>query len=251
MARVSKDVKLYQDIQQNPELRKINAEVNEINRLIASMGRSQYFAGISLPEQLNKFDIVQSAKENLSLTSEYLNAIQGTLSNIWEQRRDSDVIQGATSLVASQNDTFYKTLKVLPSSALKRAERTSRGQLSEEAVSNIIEDDVIMLKRLTGKSDADIRDFLNLWYKSPEISGGMLLENFIDAVYQRDYAGVGASLSWGSPTVKDIISREIEPSMSEVESEPESDEITESYEVEQKMSDDLWESFINLFDISV
>ena len=251
MARQSKEVRLYQDIQQNPELRKINAEVNQINRLIASMGRSQYFQGISLPEQINKFDMIENAKTDFQSTAEYLSAIEGALSNLWESRRSEKAVSSAIRAVKSaETGEFYQTINILPSSSLKRSEKTSRGQLSEKAVSNLLQDDIIMLRRLTKKSDSDIIEFLNLWYESPEVSGGMTLENFVDAQYQIDYSGQGASQSWGSSAVKKIISDELIESDSVFEEEPD-EFIQESIKTEQKMSDELWQAYIKLFNISV
>ena len=238
----TKLVKLYQDIQQNPELRKINVEVNKINEMIAKMGRSSYFSGISLPEQLNKNDIIQNAKENYNLVNDELNIINAQLNDIWNQRMDSEAIDKKTGIVKSGSE-YIKTITVLPELSVKRAEKSGRGVLSEKAVRKLIADDVEMLKRLTGKSESEIMDFLNAYYEQTDVSGGQLLENFVKGVYKSDYAGSGASQSWGSATVKMII---VEDVIGLDESTFDYDS-AESYETESKMNDSLYDKWINLF----
>lgn len=241
----SKSVKLYQDIQQNPELRKLNTEVNKINDRLASMGRSEYFKGISLPEQLNKYDVIESAKINFSDVQESLNILKQNLDEIWNARRSSEAVQARTGIVKSEEAGFIKVLSIMPESAIKRTERTGRGKLSEKAVKILIANDVEMLKRLTHKSEADIMDFLNAYYEAIDISGGQLLENFVEGVYKSEYAGSGASQSWGSPTVKNIINEKI---IETYDIEIDYDEnIEASWETEAKMGNELYDKWMKLF----
>jgi hypothetical protein len=245
MARVSKQVKLYQDIQQNPELRSINAEVNQINDMIARMGRSEYFKGISLPEQVNKYSMVESAKDNFAGTKEYLESIKNNLDYIWNIRRNEDSLEGSTGVISSDGK-YFKTIDVMPESALKRSEKTGRGQMSEKAVRNMIADDIEMLRRLTGKPENLIVDFLNKWYESPAVSGGQLLEKFIDAVYKSNYAGQGASQSWGSPPPKRIIEEKIVDAFDI--SVNYDDAFNRTWSTESAMGDELFSAWMKLFE---
>lgn len=244
MAKTSKLVKLYQDIQQNPELRQINAEVSQINDLIAKMGRSSYFSEISLPEQINKITMVESAKTDYTATKNYLDSVKMSLNYAWQTRRNESSLESSTGIVSADGQ-YYKTLDVLPESALKRSEKSGRGKLSEKATRILIANDIEMLRRLTGKPETDIIDFLNKWYSSPEVSGGQLLENFVDGVYKAEYSGQGASQSWGSPPPKRIIEKQIIDTF-DIQVDY-SDEIEKSWSTESKMGNELYEAFMNLF----
>ena len=245
MARISKSVKLYQDIQQNPELRQINTEVNQINEMIARMGRSEYFKGIGLPERMDKYALIESAKSDIETTKSYLSAIKGTLTNIWNERRSETALSNRTGILRADGE-YIKVLNLAPESSAKRSTRTGRGVLSEKATRTLLADDIEMLKRLTKKSDADIMNFLNLWYSSPEVSGGQLLENFVDAVYKSEYSGQGASQSWGSPPVRMIIEERIIESF-DINVEYDETNVNASWETESKMGNELFQAWMDLF----
>ena len=245
MARVSKEVKLYQDIQQNPELRQINSLVNQINNEIASMGRSSYFKDIVVPEPLDKYDIIQSAKDDIVQAKQTLETYKSALQGIWNIRRSEGKLESETGIVKTEQG-FVKTLSINPQSAVQRAEKSKskRGVLTEKAVRILLANDITLLKRLTNASDSEIIEFLNKWYESVNVSGGQKLSDFLDAVYQREFSGQGASQSWTSAQVKLIVQNEISDSL---DNEPDySEEELKSYETEQKMSDSLWNAWMRL-----
>lgn len=228
----------------NPELRELVRDVNSINQTISKMLKSEYFRGISLPETIDKLSILKQAELEPESVKESIVSIKGELSRIWEERRIPDAVQQATGLAKTGSD-YVKTLKVMPESATKRSSRTGRGTLSDKAVKNIIADDITMLKRLTGKSENEIMEFLNAWFENVEVSGSQTLTDFVKAVYKRDYAGEGASKIWGSPPPEMAIKKQI----LEVEDiEPEyTEEFEESYEVEESMDSTLYDKWMNLF----
>ena len=228
----------------NPELIEIVKDVNYINQAIEKMLRSEYFRGIALPEYVDRLSVLKQAKEQPQDVKDTLFTIKQNIQRIWNERRNEEFIDSKTG-IAKSGDKYIKTLSILPESAIKRSEKSKRGTLSEKAVRTIIADDITLLKRLTKKSESEIMEFLNAWYESVDVSGGQLLNNFVDAVYQRDYSGVGASQIWGSPVVKDKVRNQI----FEVEDiEPEyTEEFEESYETESKMNDDLYSKWMKLF----
>ena len=244
MARVSKGVKLLQDIELNPELEEIFDAVNRINNMIASMGRSEYFRGISIPERMNRYVVIEQAKKNPSITKTYLDAVESSLEEIWNVRRSESAVKSNTGIIY-QGGKYIRVLNIAPESSAKRSEKSGRGQLSEKASRMLLADDIEMLKRLTKKSDVQIMKFLNLWYENPDVSGSQLLEKFVDSVYKSEYSGQGASQSWGSPPVRMIIEEKIVETFNiQMDSD---EDIDVSWETESKMGKELFDAWMNLF----
>ena len=236
-------------LSEHPELRELVKDVNAINQTIDKMLRSEYFRGFALPETINKLDVLQKAQYEPEVIKKSLIEIKNTVQNIWAERKEKDFktsLESRTGITKTK-EGYFKTLSFnMPESAVKRAERTGRGLLSEKAVRTLITDDIVMLSRLTKKPESEIIAFLNKWYESVNVSGSQTLTNFVKGVYKGEHAGSGASQTWGSPVVKDKVRNQI----FEVEDiEPEyTEEFEESYETESKMDDDLYSLWMKLFD---
>lgn len=247
MARVSKSVKLYQDIQQDPTLKQLNVIVNRTNDIIASMGKSSYFSGITVPNKIDIYNIVQDYKNNPRETTEYITNIYGTLSNIWNQRRDTEYINDVVGIAKTQQG-YIKTLTVAINTSITRSEQASKPRiLSKKAQRILIAGDVQMLMNITGKSEKEVLNFIDLWYQNPKVSKGMLLKDFAKAVYQREYAGAGSSISWGSPPPFIYEIEELLESELDITPAYNDDYEQLSYDVEQNMDQALYDAWINLF----
>ena len=187
-------VKFQKKLIENPELRKIAVQTNRINDLISSLGKSSYLAGIALPARLKAETEVKNAENSYANEYEKLISLYNNLMNIYENRRSLDKFIEVKQI----NGNAVKTLSTIKQLITSKT-KYERGIIASP-------DDVLFVATIFQASISKATKFVKLWYKYRDEN----IIEFIKNKYQEEYSGSGASYSWGSAPISQVLENEID-----------------------------------------
>lgn len=186
-------IRFQKKLIENPELRKIVVQTNRINDLISRLGKSSYLADIALPARLKAEAEVKNAENSYTNEYEKLISLYNNLMNIYENRRSIDKFIEVKQI----NVTAVKTLSPIKH-LISSKTKYEKGIVTDP-------DDVLFITTVFQVSTLKATKFVKLWYKYRDEN----VIEFIKNKYQEEYSGSGASYSWGSATIVQVLENEI------------------------------------------